>query len=305
MEDSQKRKRSDSRNWRLLIPDASSLRTVVEAVTTVIPRVVFRVVPCGEGSYAVCVDGRDPGYTCCVSAKIVVDEMQFGDDGATEDRQVSFCLDCKQVLYSIESPSCSHVSLTVASLVEESKVSLSWCDPEHPAHQENSKLSVFVDEEVDELKDMDFEFTINIILVKLREMLRKAPKARAEHVRFRLYVDPTAAVAAPRSVFEISISGETEHCQRFCQLLVRDDDNSFSVHTSHESSVEAFDHEDFDLAFEGVYPVEKLNAFVKVVPTRTLVARAKNHMPLLLTLKLGPVDDASQVHFLVAPIVEE
>jgi hypothetical protein len=86
---------------------------------------------------------------------------------------------------------------------------------------------------------------------------------------------------------------------------VRDDDNSFSVHTSHESSVEAFDHEDFDLAFEGVYPVEKLNAFVKVVPTRTLVARAKNHMPLLLTLKLGPVDDASQVHFLVAPIVEE
>jgi hypothetical protein len=305
--DHPKRKRVTESDWSLLIPDVSSLKSVVEAATAVIPRIVFKVKK-RDGLYFITVDGHDPGYVCCVSARLQVEGMTFTDGVmAGSGNDLSFCLDCKQVLYSIESPSCAHVSLRLDGYVVDSKVALRWADPEHPAHDEDNRLPVFVDEDVDELEDMEFDFTIHIPLVKLRELLKKAPKARAEHVRMKLLRGNDDGSGSPPSIFELSIEGDTMHRQRFGQLLVREEDNSLSCKPMQDDAGARLlaDEDKYELAFEGMYPVEKLNAFVRIVPTKYLEARAKNHMPLLLTHKLGAVDDDSHVHFLVAPVHDE
>ena len=53
-------------------------------------------------------------------------------------------------------------------------------------------------------------------------------------------------------------------------------------------------------------PIEKIDAFVKNIPVRMIVAKLKNGMPLMLTHHLGSgEDEESHVRFLVAPKSDE
>ena len=62
-----KRQKTPAADWSIFFEDVSSLRLIVEAVSAVMQRAMFRVEKRPSGLYFLCVDGADVGYSCCVS----------------------------------------------------------------------------------------------------------------------------------------------------------------------------------------------------------------------------------------------
>ena len=62
-----------------------------------------------------------------------------------------------------------------------------------------------------------------------------------------------------------------------------------------------FDTLSIDPLFDHAFPVEKIESFVKNVPTRMLMAKVKSGLPMMLSHNLrGANDETQHIRFLVA-----
>lgn len=294
-------KRKRTPNWSIQFDDATALKSVIEACAAVMQRIIVKVSRNEAGVFFLSVDGADVGYTCCVSARLQLGVVRMASDVDT----FRFCVDCKQILYSIESPSSAHGMLTMESYVNDTSVYLLMTDPDQPSHVETSKLSTFVDGDPPVmLSVLDFKIVIEVDLTKLREMIKKARKAHAEHLGISVLYRDADAVATTT----FSLSGDTEHAQIFSNDTSTKEDGSRLVRAIADGKTEPLcvDSEDVELLHDGKYPVDKIDAFVKTVPSRVVVAKVMKGMPLMFTHSLGASeDDSSHVRFLVASTSED
>jgi hypothetical protein len=291
-------------DWTIVFDDTVSLRCVVESAAAVMSRVIFKVQKIGE-FYFLTVDGADVGYTCCVSARLQLDNVSFSTPG-TETSEFTFCVDCKQMLYSIDNPSCSHGCLRMEGHTSNATIHLILSDPDQRNSEDCSELSTFVDgEPAQSLCSLNFSMHLEIDLTKLRDIVKKARKAHAEHLNIRIFTKTRGSKELSLVIF--SIKGESKHEQKFCNEVKTDEDGSRVVRAAADRlNEEVFDTEEDKSVFEGTFPIEKIDAFVKNIPVRMIVAKVDNGMPLMLTHKLGAgEDEGSRVYFLVAPRNED
>lgn len=287
--------------WSIVFEDAAQLRSIVDAVSTVMARVSFKVVK-RDGKHVLEVDSADVAMMCCVSARLVLDKVVTNEEG--EDEGFSFCVDCKHFASAIETPSCAHLALTMLGLAEESKIVLTMHEPEQHAHEASSEVSLYMEEEHDPLVAMDFDMLLEVDLSLLREMIKKARKAHTEKLRICVYLQEVAQKKISLVVF--SIEGDFTHEQKFCHETTRDDDGSTIVRAATDGTHKLLDTDATEPAFEGVFPAEKIDAFVKNLPCRMLTAKIKTGMPLMLDYPLGGTcDDVSHIRFLVAAVNED
>lgn len=285
--------------WSIVFEDAAQLRAVVDAVSTVMARVSFKVVK-RDGKHFLEVDSADVAMMCCVSARLVLDKVVTNDD----EEGFSFCVDCKHVASAIDNPSCAHLALTMEGLAEESKIVLTMHEPEQHAHEACSEVSLYMEEEQDPLVPMDFDMLLEVDLSLMREMIKKARKAHTERLRICVYLQEVAQKQISLVVF--SIDGDFKHEQKFCHETTRDEDGSTIVRAATDGTHKLLDTETVEPVFEGVFPAEKIDAFVKNLPCRMLTAKVKTGMPLMLDYPLGGTsDDESHIRFLVAAVNED
>lgn len=292
-----KRKRTGI-NWSIVFDDATALKSVIEACGAVMQRVNIEISRMSNG-YFLSVDGADVAKTCCVSARLELKNVTMDE----EINLFSFCIECKQMLYSIDTPSCAHALLTMESYNDEEGIYLCMKDPDQPSHEELSRLNTFVNsEEPLELQALEFDLDIELDLTKLREMIKKARKARAEHISIAVYYCTRKEIST--TVF--SIHGDTQHTQSWANDVSTSEDGSRKVRAVADGNVHALDPEASECLHKGSYPVDKVDAFVRTVPARVCKAKAKKDMPLMLTHALGgSEDETSHVRFLVAPTIED
>jgi hypothetical protein len=287
-------------DWTITFDDTVSLRCVVESAAAVMSRVIFKVQKAGQ-FYFLMVDGADVGFTCCVSARLQLEKVSFSTPGS-ETSEFTFCVDCKQMLYSIDNPSCSHGCLTMEGHTSNATIHLIMSDPDQRNSEDCSELSTFVDGDPPQsLCSLDFKMMLEIDLTKLREMVKKARKAHAEHLHIRIFAKTSGS--KERSLVIFAVKGESKHEQKFCNEMTKHEDGSLIVRAAADGlNEELFDTEEDESVFEGIFPIEKIDAFVKNIPVRMIVAKVQNGMPLMLTHNLGAgEDEESHVRFLVAP----
>lgn len=291
-----------SADWTITFDDPSSLRCIVESSAAVMQRVIFKVKKIGA-SYFLMVDGNDPGFTCCISARLQLHRVEFADPHA-DISEFTFCVDSKQILYSIDNPSCSHGSLVMEGHTSDATIHLRMRDPDQLSHEDFSRLSTFVDGDTQSptVDNITFNMILEIDLTKLKEMVKKARKAHAEHLRISVFTKRNGSKEQSLVIF--SVKGDSEHQQKFCNEMTRDEDGSVIVRAVVDGNEELFDTQD-SAVFEGIFPIEKIDAFVKNLQVRMLVAKVENNMPLMLTHNLAPEGDDSHVRFLVAPKTED
>jgi len=201
--------------WTFKLLDSAALKSVVEAIQAVEPRVTFRVcTPRGSDKYMLMFDGADPGSSCWVSAKLQLDEVVVSsaaaDDAAAdadEDEDFEhfrFCVECKHLLITLESPSCMHGSLLVEGY-SDATIHLKMHDPDQSAHAENARINTYVDG-VDPklLKSMDYSYSLEIDVSKLREMLKKAKKVYSEHLRVQIFLRDAGPKQLSQVVFSVN-----------------------------------------------------------------------------------------------------
>ena len=287
--------------WTIVFDDASAIRGVVEAVSAIMQRVIFKVARQTD-KYVLMVDGADVGMTCCVSARLQLDRVTFASKETPEE--FTFCVECKHVLVAIDNPSCAHGAMIMEGH-DDATIHIRMQDPEQRSHEDSSELNTFVDGTPPvSLSTLDFKMLLEIDLSKLKEMIKKARKSHSEMLRIRIHV--TDYGSKQRSLVVFSVKGDAYHCQRFCHETSRDEDGSLRVRAAADGGNDIQDEEEGEPVFEGVYPVEKIDAFIRILPCRMVVAKVMKSMPLMMTHSLGGgSDDSSHIRFLIAPINED
>ncbi len=287
-------------DWTICFDDAGSLRTVAEAAAAVMQRVSFKVSRLEDTpDYVLSVDGMDYGNTCIVHVRLRIDarNITVADENAREE--FTFCVDCKHLINALDGPACAMLRLEG----RDTKLHVSMREPDLECYEKDAELSTYVEsgDPIDVLP-MSFEMNVEIDVVKLREIIRNAGKAHAEHLRLLVYLTDTAA-AQPRSLVVFSIDGDTKHTQKFAHPTSRDDDGSVRVRAASDGSESVFDTDDLEPDFDGTFAIDKISAFVKPFAGRMIVAAVKQDTPLMLSQKLGGVNDpVSQVRFLIAGV---
>lgn len=293
--------------WTIVFEDASALRSVVDAVSSVMNRVTFRVAkPKDADNYMLLFDGTDMGMSCVVSARIVIDHVTFASE--TPPEQFSFCLECKQLIVSIDNPSCARGKLRIEGN-EDATVRIVMQDPDQRSHKEISELNTYVDEtdELDDLDDMRLEYTLETDLSKLKEMIKKAKKSHAERIQIQIYLRDEASKQISVVVFTVKGEGYAKHSQTFCHATQKGDDGSLMVRAAADGETDDDDITNMTLVFDAVFPVDKIDAFTKILPVRVIKTQVQNSMPLFMTHELGcnmGGDDNTKsiIRFLIAPL---
>ena len=78
------------------------------------------------------------------------------------------------------------------------------------------------------------------------------------------------------------------------------------VRAAPDGTDDLFEIDEVDPVFDELFPLAKIEAFVKTVPSRMLTAKLNQqhpNNPLMFTHALnGAEDDSSHIHFLIAPV---
>ena len=118
----------DIPEWRLIFQNADGFRNLVEAASSVMPKVVFHVAKEGEERFLM-VDGSDMALTCWLRARLAVDQFSFpkGDSGRDA---FSFCVECKHMLIAIDGASAGNCCITLEGFESKAKVRIHVSDPD-------------------------------------------------------------------------------------------------------------------------------------------------------------------------------
>ena len=291
-----KRQKGDPPQWRIVLENGQLMRTVVDAVGTVMSRVSFKVERVDDAAYLM-VDSADVAFMCCVSARLRLDKVTFPENEDT----FNFCVDCKHVSSAIDSPSCAHMPLIIEG--HDSIVLVKMLDSDEQSVEVCAELPTFVEDEPVRLDDIAFALSIEIDIAPLRDMIKKARKAHTEHLRLQVFLTDTGAQTVSTVVF--SIDGDWGYTQKFSHQTVKDVDGSHIVRAAAGGTAEIADSTNKRPEYEGLFPIEKVDAFLKILTVRMITAKAMNDKPIMFFFPLGGTgDDNSHIRFLLAPVNE-
>lgn len=293
-------------DWRILFHDTTAFRNLVESVQVVVHRAIFKVAHCADdGSFYLTVQANDTGYLTIVSASLRLEELTFPSGKFTDAMRregFEFCVECKHLLVGMSESSASVTGhLEILGYTQEATVHMRMVDPDQRNSMEQSVLSTFVDQPSEPIVDLDWDLTIEFEIARLRELIKKAPKIRAEQLRIQIMFDGDGGTRE-YSKCRLTLAGDMKHSQEFEHEVTRnpDDDSRIvrAVADGESRSIEA----DGTLEYDCCFPVDKIAAFVKIVPARVLLAKAKAGLPLMLTYTLGgSLDDSKQyLRYLIA-----
>lgn len=297
-----KRLRPPGADWALAFDDASDIRAIVDSVAAVLQRATYRVVADGE-HYTLKVDGADLGMTCCVAVRLRVEADRVALRAGEE--AIEFCIDCKQVQIALDAAACVHASIELQGRGDQIVVVVT--DPESEAEIERSELKTFVDNETPtEFVRLEFATRIEIDIPRLREVIKKARAWHSERLRVRIFLRDEGSRHA--SLVQFCVEGDARYTQSFYNEATRDEDGSLRCRAKTDASAAGRALSDgAPPHFEGVFLLDKIEAFVKILPKHMVVADVSAGMPIMLTHQLGGnADDAdSRIRFLVAPVNDE
>jgi hypothetical protein len=270
----------------------------VESAAALMQRITFRVKK-RDSFFFLMVDGADPGCTCFMSSRLMLRNVNFLDD----QEECSFCVESKQLLIALENPCSLRSNLTVEGYLNDATVHIRVNDPDESSFEDESILSTFVeDEKTQTLKPFDFNMILEMDMSKLRNILKAARKYSAEVMTIKVYLKSTTVKDV--SVVIFSVVGDSTKRQVFCNETSRDEDGSLSI----KASAEVFQGDSLlsekDMgspAFEGVFPIDKFEAFVKHLQIRTIEAKIREGMPIMLNHKIAGGGEKSYIRFLIAP----
>lgn len=287
-------------DWSITFEDSAALRGVMEAVSAVVQRVSCRIIPSPDGGCQLAFDCRDPGFTCFLTARLRVETC------SNCSTVISFCVECKHLLTAIESPSCSHGCVIIEGNGD--KINVRVHDPDRQSHAEYCTLNTFVDEHTpEEMDEMEFDTKIELDIAKLREMLKKAKKTHAEHLRIR--VNLLTNGTSQRSLVRFSVHGDAYYSQLFFHDAQQDEGGSLRVRAVNDGQNEVYEdlYDDENNVYDATFPIDKIDAFTKILPCKVIEASVTRGIPLMMTHNFngGVVnvpDEGSTIRFLIAPV---
>ena len=170
--------------------------------------------------------------------------------------------------------------------------------------REKTELRTYVTGETPPaIKPLTFSSTLDMPVQQLKEVIKKARKWHAELIRIQVKYVKDATQAAPCFI-TLSINGDCDYSLTTCGNVDRQEDGSLIIKPSEDDQVWNVDEAQVDMHFDGLFIVDKIDSFVKCLPSRVAKAYVKQGMPILFDYDMG-YSNGSYIRFLVASSTED
>ena len=295
--------KTSSRDYSLTFHDVTPLRRVLECFSPFVTHTLFRVTRSTERDDRFLLEarGEDHSHTCIVSARLLIDELTAAnDDKASLDGAV-FVLDTGDMLSTMRGPAATSGALVLQCYPEIPKVLVGLYNTENMAFDSDSILDTFDDPYASPPPPIVYnEYLLEIDTCCLRDFVNRANGARAEFIRITLYLKEIAAQTY--CYMELTSKGSYLTRSWFCNEITRHEDGSAIVRAAEDANFDKFDFEDGEAPqYDHAFQLKKIEAFVKGVSARMIVARLKRDEAMLLSHPLaGSADEEQHLRFLIA-----
>ena len=293
-------------DWILKFDDVSSFKFIVESAAPIMSRALFTIKKNSEtGVYFLHLDGSDMAMSCILSAKLELENVFFSGEEADE---FSFCVSSKHLLIPLRGNASMCSSVDVEGYVKDATIRVKVIhDPEYGASEEDSKFNTYVDGIPRTLNLLHYEHVIELDVSRIKDHLKKARDSKSEKLKITVYLKENGPTKQSVTTFTTIDGDSQEHTLKFCATVAILEDGSMVIRAASDGQQKIFDYESLTPTFEGIFQVDKIDNFIKYVPSKMLKCKVSNGKPMLMiqNLKGETNEDSSRVYFLVAPMTDD
>lgn len=288
--------------WKVTFDQTQGLRTLVEVVCNILTRVNFRITYDDKREmHFLCIDSIDPQHVCMIQARLLCENTT----NITTD--VDFCVD-SQILNLILKSVPSHYSIDLSKYSTSADINIKAYETLSNSHHTVFELPTLVDDsETMQLTDMAYEYTIEIDLGTLRQIVKMSMQLHAEKLEF-MVKEPNREVANAkeilRTTFTIASRGNAVQSHNFHSATIADGESTDTCIIRAVTDSTAPDcNEDVDIVYNDSFSAQYLNFFLKSMERQIITMKLSQDKPLILHYPLGA--DKSYICFVLAPKTAE
>jgi hypothetical protein len=294
-------KKSKTRNeveWKITFDQTQGLRTLVDVVCNILTRVNFRVAYDEKReSFFLCIDSIDPQHVCMIQARLMCEKTEYID---MNKKDIDFCVDSNifnLILKSIP----SHYSLDLEKLEGSADLKLNAYETLSNSHSTEYILPTLVDDsETMQLTDMNYNYTIEIDLGMLRQIVKMSMQLRAQQLIFVVKEPPTKTNGVLRTTFTITSQGDATQSHHFHSSTVAENDKDETYVIRAATDATAPDEVvNTNTVYKDAFSAQYLNFFLKSMERQIITMKLSQDKPLIVHYPLGA--DKSYICFVLAP----
>lgn len=289
-----KKMRTAKYEWKITFNATLGLRTLVEVVGNILNRVNLRIIyDSKQQIHFLCIDSVDPGHICMIQARLLCENADVPND-------VSFCVN-STILNTCLKNIAGHYSLDIVKYPDSSDIKLEAYETLSNSHCTCYTLNTLLDDsETMQIKNMNYDTTVEIDLGLLRGMIKVAKDLKSDKVEFSVHMPEIEDVDKLRSRFTITSFGEAKQEQSFNSSTTREKNTEANVirAVTDSASPDATDSV-FNCMYRDNFSAEFLGLFLKSMDHQLLTMKLSRGQPLILNYPLGP--EKSYICFVLAP----
>jgi hypothetical protein len=286
-----------AQEWKITFDQTQGLRTLVEVVCNILTRVNFRVIfDSNRETHYLCIDSIDPQHVCMIQARLMCEKTENVD----QKKEVDFCID-SNILNLILKSIPSHYSLDISKHCDSADLKLRAYETLSNSHNTEYIIPTLVDDsETMQLTDMNYNYTIEIDLGMLRQIVKMSMSLRAQQLEFSVNEPVTKISGLLRTMFTITSHGDATQSHNFHSSTVAengDEDNYVIRAATDSTTTNPVDHT--KTVYKDAFSAQYLNFFLKSMERQIITMKLSQDKPLIVHYPLGA--DKSYICFVLAP----
>ncbi len=296
---SKKCRTSTGSEWKITFDQTQGLRTLVDVVCNILTRVNFRVTYDDKrDTHYLCIDSIDPQHVCMIQARLMCEKTEGLADRPPKD--IDFCID-SNILNLILKSIPSHYSLDISKLDDSPDLKINAYETLSNSHNTEYILPTLCDDsETMQLTDMNYNYTIEIDLGMLRQIVKMSMQLRAQQLEFVVKEPKTKMTGVLRTTFTISSHGDATQSHNFHSSTVTENDNdeTYVIRAATDSTTPN-PVESTNVVYKDAFSAQYLNFFLKSMERQIITMKLSQDKPLIVHYPLGA--DKSYICFVLAP----
>lgn len=282
--------------WCCTFDQTQSLRSLIDVVGDVLKRVSIQIQYIkgdGEdGNYFLCIDSIDPGHVCMIKARLLCEKTSGNIDNC------EFCVDSSLLNLCLKGIP-PHYTIDIMKKTNSADICISAYELISKSHRTSISLPTLVDDsDTMKLTDMEYEFTIEIDLSVMRQIVKMTTQLHAQDLELSVCEEPLKKDVI-RSVFSITADGDARQEHHFVSATVNENGNSKVIRAATDASGPDICSDSWATKYKDSFGANYLSLFLKSMDQRLLTIKLSENKPLIISYPLGA--EHSYIIFVLAP----
>ena len=285
-----KKARNDiDEGFNLTFDHLQPLRILVDVIQNILNRVEVKIVK-NDTFEGIHIESIDPKHVCLIVARLGATVKMCADDS-------TFCVDTSTLNTCLKAVQ-SHFSLDMKSNPNTSDITMCAYENISNNYWTTFNIPTLVhDGDSVRLTDLDYDYTIEIDLNTLRNIVKNTIALKGEEINLTVEV-PKNKNSYNYTVFTITTDGAATQKHQF-HSITENKPGSTCVIRTEEGGVDIPEVDNFEKKYSENFSAHYLSLFLKSMERQVISMRLSPTKPLILNYPLGT--ESSYICFVLAP----